>query len=574
MTPARRRLARRIAIVLLAPVLFVALLELSLGLAGVHADRYALGPGSSVERYWVAVDGGYARFSPRRMRRHEDSPAFVRDKPPNGYRVFVLGESTVEGFPYGFGDFAEWLRVRLRAMLPGRFVEVVNAGNAGWNAEQVATLAEECLEHDADLLVWAVGHNEFHPWSRMRVREEIDAPIASALRRLAWRLRTTHALARLLPARPVAPAALPDRELGDDSPCYGDERPDIERHFRANVDRAAIAAANSGSSIVLCTMPRNVRTYPPIASAFSARVHGDPALRARWDEAFNAGSALLEGEDRSAEKAREALAALRRAAEIDATPARLHFAIGRALERCGEIAEARRELHEALERDGCPNRAQAWTQEAVREVARARRAPMVDLERVFDQAGLHGMSGDELICDNVHPNFDGHERIAEEVLTVLERDVGLALRHDLDVPREQARELLGISRYTELQAHRAECLANFRLALQAGVESDLVRRTRRLCAEILASNPRDFEVGSALALLEAVGGRRELAAQHLADVLRESREQRVEMIVAYRLEPPYRRALDAAGFDPGAVARDLSDGERSQIESRVAAASR
>src|SRR5262245_30120026 len=58
--------------------------------------------------------------------RRTDGSEFPLEKPANGFRVFVLGESSVLGVPYPPEySFPGFLRQRLTAMLPQRRVEVI-----------------------------------------------------------------------------------------------------------------------------------------------------------------------------------------------------------------------------------------------------------------------------------------------------------------------------------------------------------------------------------------------------------------------------------------------------------------
>src|SRR5688572_18392362 len=152
-----RRWLKRLLVSVLAPATCLVLVETVLALSGVRVPRYdGFGdPG----RYWIPwqAEGqaaGFVRVRPRLFRHFpEQQPLFLADKPAHGYRVFVLGESSVKGDPYETGCFTDWLRLRLTAMLPDRAVEVVNAGNPGWHASDVRLLLQECLEHQPDLLV-------------------------------------------------------------------------------------------------------------------------------------------------------------------------------------------------------------------------------------------------------------------------------------------------------------------------------------------------------------------------------------------------------------------------------------
>ncbi|HKD99908.1 MAG TPA: hypothetical protein VKE69_02765, partial [Planctomycetota bacterium] len=87
-------MAARMALALLAPLAFLGLVEAVLAVAGVDALRYPQG----LDRYWVLNTElrppGYQRFQPRSRKQFPEAvPIFLRDKPANGFRVFVLGES-------------------------------------------------------------------------------------------------------------------------------------------------------------------------------------------------------------------------------------------------------------------------------------------------------------------------------------------------------------------------------------------------------------------------------------------------------------------------------------------------
>ena len=78
---------------------------------------------------------------PRMQRHDQKSVAFRREKPADGFRVFVLGDSLAIGFPFGpeFA-FSRFLQERLAAAMPGRTVEVVNCSAnaiASWHAREV-----------------------------------------------------------------------------------------------------------------------------------------------------------------------------------------------------------------------------------------------------------------------------------------------------------------------------------------------------------------------------------------------------------------------------------------------------
>jgi len=552
---------RKALLVVLSPPAFLVLLEGLLVLAGVDPKRYRYIPGG---RYFVPCQesgspAGYRRWDGRRLSR--DLTAFRREKPAGGFRLFVVGESTVQGFPYPLGSFCDWLSLRLGAMLDGRAVEVVNAGTGGWYATELRKLVRECLRHHPDAVVWMAGHNELLPGSLDAMRHERDHPALAALERTLLGLRTAQGMRALLP-RPrfvLGPAR------GEREPPHAAEREATRRRFRETVAGAVSDAREAGVPILLCTSPRNAREAGPFESSFSERLQADAALRALWERTYAEGLALLEDGKPAA-----ALERFGEASELDDLPARLHFASARAHERLGAAGPARAAFQRAVDLDVWPWRAPSWIQEAVRGVAREASVPLVDLERIFDDASPAGIAGGELICDIHHPSLEGHERIAEVFLDVLQRELGLALDRSRDVDPSLGRTALGLDAYRGARSRRAEFLATTRFVVLAGVVDDRWRRTMAAASELLRENPSDWEIRGAEGILLAISGDRVQARTLIEHAMSSATDVRLTYLFYYWSEPQFRRAIDAAGIDMAAVGRALSAEERSLIDSSYA----
>jgi len=86
--------------------------------------------------------------------------------------------------------------------------------------------------------------------------------------------------------------------------------------------------------------------------------------------------------------------------------------LGRAHEGLANWDEARRAYRRACDYDAAPVRRLQGINDAVRTVAQARGALLVDVERVFEETSPHGLVGFNLIEDYVHPTLQGHQLIA------------------------------------------------------------------------------------------------------------------------------------------------------------------
>ncbi len=169
--------------------------------------------------------------------------SFLRDKPPDGYRIFCLGGSTTYGHPYDDRtSFAGFLRAFLPEMDPSRQWEVINAGGISYASYRIAVLSRELVQYQPDLFVIYTGHNEFLEDRTYSSLIDTPEPIRRAVGLARWS-RTFSLAQRLLrgtPAsrdRPTLPAevdALLDRAVGPGAYHRDDRRREqVLAHFRS-----------------------------------------------------------------------------------------------------------------------------------------------------------------------------------------------------------------------------------------------------------------------------------------------------------------------------------------------------
>src|SRR4029079_5276451 len=74
----------------------------------------------------------------------------------------VQGESTTEGYPYGFGaSVAGMLQQRPQRTFPERKIEVIPTAMSAVNTYTLLDFSGEILEQHPDAVVIYVGHNEY-----------------------------------------------------------------------------------------------------------------------------------------------------------------------------------------------------------------------------------------------------------------------------------------------------------------------------------------------------------------------------------------------------------------------------
>ena len=416
---------------LVAVLLVLGLAELVLWVAGVRTlidERDPFRGFSDRIRVFEPSGDGIVRTRPAAVRHSFHYEEFAATKPANGFRIFVLGGSSVYGFPWGGRVAFPYLLGRaLGASWPDRQVESINAGAMSYGSHRLRILVAELLEHDPDVLVIYSGHNEFV--ERRFYRDLVEqGPALEGLRALLFRWRLYSALTRLL--APVA-APTPTPGAGTEQRDTGELLGlDVVRDFTAEVDEAARAeavakfeenigaivemAARRGVPVVLCTVPSNLTGWVPNESVMPRGL--DAAGRRAVERLVEEGRGAL---DRGA--AEEALSGLAQARGLAPVHAGVHYLLGQAYSALERWDEARDAFARARDLDAQPARAVGALNESLRRLAERKRATLVDVERSFAEASPHGLPGFNLFEDYVHPKPEGHRRIARDLWQAFHR---------------------------------------------------------------------------------------------------------------------------------------------------------
>lgn len=88
---------------------------------------------------------------------------FRKQKTPDTFRLFVLGESTTIGYPYMHnGSFHRWLQYRLMHTFPKKNIEVINLAMTAVNSYTVLDFGKEIVNYQPDAVLIYTGHNEYY----------------------------------------------------------------------------------------------------------------------------------------------------------------------------------------------------------------------------------------------------------------------------------------------------------------------------------------------------------------------------------------------------------------------------
>ncbi len=354
--------------------------------------------------------------------------SFAAEKPPGSYRVFTLGGSTTAGRPYDHRvAFARWLELYLDSVQPDRRHEVINAGAISYASYRVTLLMKELVGYQPDLLVVYTGHNEF--LEERSYSSLIDQPQWWQRLRLWLGGRRFFALARngLRNLRPASPEAGTQLAGEVETKLEGwtgleryrrDERlaRSITQHFAANLRRMAALARAHDVELLFVEPVANLKDFSPFKSQ-----HADgltPAQIVTVEGLLAEGKRLLQTGDSAA-----ALDRLNAALAIDPLYAELHFRAGRAHLALGDYTAARAAFLNAKDLDVAPLRATEPILRTLRETVADEGLTLIDLPALLAAQSRerfgHDLLGNDFLLDHVHPNYEVHAQIAEQILNHL-----------------------------------------------------------------------------------------------------------------------------------------------------------
>ena len=407
---------------ILAPIAFIVALEGVLrwvkfgdNLDFVFVQEY------NGKQYYTVNRSLAQRYFPR----HSIRPPGVYDgtfeviKSAGTYRIFLLGESTMQGFPYEYnGALHRLLEDRLLNLFPGRKIEIINLGITAVNSYAVLDLMREVVCYEPDLIIVYLGHNEFYG-SFGTASIEFMGKNRSLIN---WYLRLEHFKIVQALQRMIGAVYSVDNNDGMKMPSAGfmqllakektipygsDLYAATKENFEENLNDIADVAAAHHVPLMLSTVVSNLHDRPPFISDFSKDI--DTETRNRWSELVQKGK---NEQDRG--KYKEALELYDEALHIDTMRADIHYDMGVCFYALQNIPDAKRQFILAKDFDLLRFRATNDFNAVVQNIVEKKHLMLADIAKAFDEHSEHGIVGRSLMVEHVHPNLDGYFLIAKE----------------------------------------------------------------------------------------------------------------------------------------------------------------
>ncbi len=434
----------RLALAVAGPVVLLLALEGGLKLGGFgYPTDFALKV-EDTGSYGLNLRFGW-RFFPQAIARSSLLFSFPEVKPPETYRIFVLGASAAQGYPRGAFSFSRILEVMLEEAYPATDFEIINTSIVATNSHVVLPIARECAGYDPDMFLVYLGNNEvIGPYGLGSSATKTAGALGAV--RAGIKLRTTRF--GQLGQRIVESFSGDDDVLENwggmemfaeqyvplDDPALEP----VFANFAANLADIRRAGEDAGAEVVFSTVAVNIWDGAPFASQH--RNDLSPEELKRWDQAWNDGV-----EAAAAEQHESAAGFFTRAAELDDRHAELAWRRGRTALAQGDTTEAATHFVSAKELDVLRFRADRRINDVIREAAGEAR--LVDAASVFFAAGpdLAANPLERRFYEHVHLTFTGHYELAAAFFPIVSEALSADIRRGtapIPISRDQCADTL------------------------------------------------------------------------------------------------------------------------------------
>jgi tetratricopeptide (TPR) repeat protein len=389
LSPLKKKIFLGITIAL--PFLFLLGLEIGLRIFhyGGNLDLFIDGPEGFEQYYRVNPNVARRYFSLQANVPTPPKQLFLKNKPPNCYRIFVLGESTTAGFPYGYNVcFSNVLERALANTFSDKKIEVVNVAMAAINSYALLDFMDEVLKQSPDALLIYTGHNEYYGAMGVGSVQSVGSSIWITRLYLdlksykiflfmrdcmGWIRKEISSLfyggSEVDPSQTLMARIVADQTIPNGSPMYEAGK----TQFKENMNAILKKASGNNVKVILSELVSNIHNQKPFIS--------------------------VNNNGESAEK---------------------YFELARHSELSGDLSKAKQYYFKAKDLDALRFRAPEEFNRILHELASKYSEPIVPMVSYFEENSPNGIIGNSLILEHLHPNQDGHYIMAKAFYDVLQ----------------------------------------------------------------------------------------------------------------------------------------------------------
>ena len=399
-------------VLVLFPIIFIILLELSLIIFKYGEDFETFKPLSINFPNRLALNQNLTLkyFSNLNNYPTPLADSFLKIKTKNTYRVFVLGGSSAEGWPYAFtGSFAAFLKRRLDLLYPEKNIEVANFGISAINTYTIRDIVPDIIDQQPDLILFYGGHNEYY--GALGVGSTVSMGNSRSLINLYISIshfRTVQLLNKVISKfftlfnksknkKETGNRTLMERVIGNSKIVFHSEvfNKGVEQ-FEGNLEDILNYFKNAKIPIILGKLTSNLLDQKPFISINTKDFPGADSIYQQGLNEYNKGNYKY------------AHNLLLQAKELDA----LRF---RAPEKFNNV---------------------------ISNLGEKYNIPVIDIDSLFSVSSPNGTVGYNLTVDHLHPNLTGYKLIARAFYDKMYQSKLLPDGHAYNIPEDVQDSLL------------------------------------------------------------------------------------------------------------------------------------
>lgn len=309
---------------------------------------------------------------------------FDRIKKNNAIRIFVLGESSAAGYPYEpNAAFSKYIKQYLQLKYPDLKIEVINLAMSAVNSFTMLDIAKDIPEQKPDLVLIYAGHNEYYGALGVGSTESLGRSIA-LIKFVLWaeKFKTVQLIKNAVIS--IINIFSSDKNLENgtlmekmvDNQLISYKSPEFNEgidQWKNNLESILTILHSNKIPVVLSTVVSNLKDQKPFVS-----VDSDTQFSAN-KEFSKANSFYYKGDYINAKK---------------------HFIL-------------------AKEYDVLRFRAPDLINETTQKLGKQFHYPVLNADSVFTINSPHGIVGDNLMTDHLHPNYEGYRLLGKAFLNTM-----------------------------------------------------------------------------------------------------------------------------------------------------------
>lgn len=428
----------------LLPIVFFALLELGLRVAGFGYSYPLFIQDPNQPGFNVVNPDVIKRYFPKPEMAPPvkiESTYFTREKRPNALRIVVQGESTTAGYPYGLGaSLAGILQQRLQNQYPDRYVEVIQTAMSAVNSYTLLDFSEEILTIKPDAIVIYAGHNEYlgvmgvgsayashNRATTLLMLKLKDLRIYQALQQLYISMKANPDAMTQGGNRTLMAKVAREKNIAFGSPLYLQGL----NQFEGNMSLLLARYYKAGIPVYMGTIASNLRDQKPFNS-----LNDDAELQAMLDQiglqissennslTSESVQPLIISISNKLGQKQHAMAAYRLAQLFDIN---------------SDYSSAKEWYIKARDWDQLRFRAPSAMNDMIKKLAASSGVHLVESEAQLMQKSPQNIIGKELMLEHLHPNIDGYFWLSESYFQQLLLHLGLPKKVTIDplIARQQ-----------------------------------------------------------------------------------------------------------------------------------------